>query len=243
LSRIKIKLQFLTNKIYLAPDQLYRERDVEETYKSLMALRIFKTVNIIFAEDTLTEDGNKIVNCKIQLSPLQPQSFQLEPEITNSSRRLGLAGSVGYQHKNLFKGAENLSFKINVAVEAVRAMKDTSPVKYNPLNLKNTLEIGSEVKLQIPQFLLPFTSEQFIRRYNPSTSLSLSYRYLRRIDYIQKIANFTYGYNWNGNRYTSFGVAPFDINYVQLKNHSPAFDSLLTTAYAKSAYSDHMVTT
>jgi hypothetical protein len=56
-------------------------------------------------------------------------------------------------------------------------------------NFGNMIEFGIESSLRIPKFLLPFKTDQFIRKFSPSSSLNLAYNYQRRPDYIRTLVN------------------------------------------------------
>jgi outer membrane protein assembly factor BamA len=228
-----VKPTLIVNKIYIAPGQLYSQLNVDESYKSLLSLRIFKSINITFTEDSTVAPGDyKVIDCRIQLITTDFQSYQTEAELTNSEG-IGVEGSLVYQHKNFFKGAEIFSLKLHGATEAV---KNSTAIKF-----KNTLELGSEAKIEFPKYLLPFRTEQFIRRYNPKTYLSVAYGFQRRIYYTNSIANLSFGYNWSGNSYTNFIVSPFDINYVKLIDTTQGFYNQITGLSQKYSRTDHLV--
>jgi outer membrane protein assembly factor BamA len=230
--RVEVKPSLIDNNIYIAPGQLYSQRYVDESYRSLLSLKIFKFINITFTEDTTVASGEfRIINCRIQLATTEFQSYQTEVELTNSSG-IGVAGSLNYQHKNLFKGAEIFNFKINGATEAI---KKTEVATY-----KSTLELGAQAKIEFPKFMLPFKTEQFIRRYNPKTSLSVAYNYKRRPTYNISVANFSFGYNWYGNRYNNLTVNPIDINYVKLDTIQNFYNTI-KSPYLLYSYTDHLV--
>lgn len=229
-----VKPNLIIDKIYLAPGQLYNQNNVDETYKSLSALKIFKFINIIFEEDTLdVNDSIKVINCRINLATSDFQSFQTEAELTNSEG-FGVTGSLVYQHKNLFKSAEIFNFKVNASTEAI---KQTS----SALKFRNTLELGTEANIQFPKYLLPFRTEKFIRKYNPKTVFSIAYNYFRRPDYTQALANMSFGYTWNGNRYTTFQLNPINVDYVKLLNSTQSFKEMIDTTYLKYSFIDHLV--
>ena len=228
-----VKLLLVANNIYLTNNQLYNQRDVDETYKSLISLRIFKSVSIVFSErERFGTDSLNTIDCQISLSTITFQSYETEVELTNSAG-IGVAGSVVYQHKNLFKGAEIFDLKFKGATEAIK--KDSSNT-YN-----NTLELGVEAKIQIPKFILPFRSDEFTRKYNPKTTFSTSYNYLQRPEFAIAAANLTFGYNWKGNRYNSLQVNPFDINYVKLIKASDIYIKRIDSTYLKYSRRDHFV--
>lgn len=228
-----VKPSIIINKIYIAPGQLYNKVNVDESYKSLLSLKIFKFINIGFTEDTTSSTNEyKVIDCRIQLATNDFQSYQIEAELTNSSG-LGVAGNLVYQNKNFFKGADIFSFKVNGATEAVA---QTQTIK-----LKSTIELGVEAKIEFPKYLLPFRTEQFIRKYNPKTYFSVGYGFQRRIYYTNSIANLSFGYNWSGNSYSNFQVIPFDINYVKLIDTTSGFYTKVNSLSQKYSRTDHLV--
>jgi outer membrane protein assembly factor BamA len=231
---ITIKPKLIHNNIYISENKYFSQKDVDETYKSLSSLKIFKFINIGFTEvkgDCV--DSVKTVNCKIQLSTISFQSYQTDAELT-SITGIGVAGSINYQHRNTFKGAEIFNLKFKGATEAVKSSND--------LSFKNTIELGTEASLSFPKFILPFRSEQFTREFNPNTNISLSYNYMNRIQYLSRILNLSFGYQWKGRHFNSFIVKPFDINYVKvnLKNDS-VFNERILSTYLQYSYQDHLV--
>jgi outer membrane protein assembly factor BamA len=230
---LPIKPGIISHNIFIGPDQVYAIRNVENTYKGLSSLRTFKFINIQFEEANLSDSTGNLayLDCTIKLAIQKFQSYQTEVEMTYTSG-FGVAGNLVYQHKNLFKGAEIFDLKLKGATEAVK--------KENAPEFKNTLELGIETKIQVPKFILPFKSEQFIKKYNPKTSMSLSYNYIVRPDYTHSIANATFGYIWKGNRYTTFIVNPVELNYVNLLGEPSAYITNLSD-YLKNSFMDHMI--
>jgi outer membrane protein assembly factor BamA len=233
--KISVKPWLLANIIYLGPNQMYSLKDVEETYRNLSSLKVFKFINIVFTEiNPANTDSIKTLDCRIQLASVDYQSYQTEVEITNSAG-LGIAGSIVYQHKNLLRGAEIFDLKLKGGTEAI---KKTSS---NFLNFNNTLELGVEAKIQFPKFLLPVKNDQFIRKYNPSTTFSAAYNYMRRPEYAFNVANASFGYNWKGNKYTNFQVNPMDVNLVKLFAATKNFINWIDSSSMKYSYTDHLV--
>jgi outer membrane protein assembly factor BamA len=227
-----VKPSLLANDVYIEPDELFNQNQVDETYRSLSALHIFKFVNIVFSETPNKDSsGYKRINCQIYLTSTNYQSYQTEGEITYSSG-LGVAGSLTYQHKNLFKGAENLNLSFKAATEAI---KEINATKYF-----QTYEYSGEAKIQFPKFLLP-NAQTFVRKYNPRTELSFSYNYLERPDYTISTAKMAFGYNWKGNKYTSFQVLPINLNYVRLLSISDTFKNQISNTVLQYSFQNHMV--
>jgi outer membrane protein assembly factor BamA len=233
LDKVGLRPTLLINNIYLTVDQIFNQRDVDETYRSLASLRIFKFINIVFTENTpATTNEIKSLDCRIQLALSDFQSFQAEVEM-NHSAGLGTAGSIIYQHKNLFKGAEIFDLKTNAGTEAIGNIGSSE--------LFYTLELGVEAKVQVPKFFLPFRTDQFIRKYNPKTNFAASYNFLHRPEFTQAVANLSFGYSWKGNKYTNFTVNPVDVNYVRLLNYKESFKQWIDTTFLGNIYNNHFV--
>jgi outer membrane protein assembly factor BamA len=169
------------------------------------------------------------------LTPHTLQSFTVELEGTNSSGNIGAAGNLIYQHRNLLKGAENLEMSFRGAIETLR---DTTYRSFD-----NMVEFGTEATIDIPKFLLPFRTEQFIKKYNPSTSVSLASNYQRRPDFTRTYVTAGFGYQWRGNRFTSHQVNPVELNLVQIPFMSDEFADFLEGTYLFFAYQPHLITT
>ncbi len=233
-----IKPVVLIRTCYLFKDSLYDVRDADRTYRNLTSLKTFKLVNIKFENSPKAN----YLNSYIQLSPLNKQSYKLEVEGTNSSGNLGIAENVSYQNRNLFGGAQLLDSKVRGAIErqsAVIRENNQQIQQYLPFN---TIELGGESKLSFPTFLMPFTLEQFVKKYNPKTIISVSYNYQQRPDYTRTISNATFGYMWNGKKNFKHFFNPIEIDYVNLPYISAKFQNSINGTFLENSYTNHIVT-
>lgn len=233
---LNIKPKVLLRTCYLNSGDVYDVKEVDKTYSNLSGLRTFRLVNIQFSE----KEKNRL-NCYIQLTPLSKQSYNLEAEGTNSSGNLGLAGNFIYTNRNLFKRAQLFDLKIRGAIEKQSAVAENSSDQLQPYLPFNTVEIGAENKLSFPNFLFPFTSEQFKKRKSPKTSLVLAYNFQRRPDYTRTISNISFGYSWYGNKNLKHFFNPAEINYVNLPSLSEKFRNSIKGTFLESSYTNHFV--
>ncbi len=136
-----------------------------------------------------------------------------------------------YQHKNLFRGAERLNVKLKGAYEALSEQVSGS---------RSTQEYGLETVLTLPRFMLPFLeNEKFVREYNPKTLINLAYNYQKMPVYTRTVANASFGYNWQGDRFTDHFVYPLQLNIVNLPFIDPAFERRIdTSSYLAYSYKD-----
>jgi outer membrane protein assembly factor BamA len=234
---ININPSILKQNIYISQNEWYNRKSVNETYMHLSSLNVLKLVDISFKtqQDTVyANDSIRYLDCYIQLTPSALQAYSIEIEGNNSSGDIGIAGNLTYQHRNFFNSAEVFDFKVRGAIEAVKE-------RYKG-KLDNTTEFGSEVRLRIPQFFLPWTRDNFVKRYNPRTNFVLSYNHQRRPDYTRRIINTSFGYNWMGFNYTSHRVNPFELNLVKLLESTDAFKLRINkNPYLKNSYEEHFI--
>ncbi len=220
---------------YVLPGDLYNLTNYERSYRNLTSLKIFRLVSIDFSQvGKIEADHTGELDCNIMLTPQTLQSYTVELEGTNSSGNIGAAGNLIYQHRNLFRGAENFDLRIKGALETLKENYSS--------NLGNMIEFGAELRYSIPKFLLPFKTDQFIKKYNPRTSFSMAYNYQRRPEYTRTLANVSFGYNWKGNRYLTHIVNPIELNLVKIPYKSPEFMDWLEGKYVYYSYQQHLVT-
>ena len=87
------------------------------------------------------------LDCILLAAPTKLQGFGVDLEGTNSNGDLGIASSVNYQHRNLFKGSEAFSIKVRGAYEALGSGENSIDGDY--------WEIGAETGITFPRFVFP----------------------------------------------------------------------------------------
>ncbi|RUT77820.1 BamA/TamA family outer membrane protein [Ancylomarina longa] len=234
--RMKIKPDVILSSILIKKGDLYNLNTVEQTYSRLQSLNQYKFVNVKFEEVHNTKsDSIGLLDCIIQLTPFNRQSYSVELEGTNSSGNIGFAGNFNYQHKNIFGGAEIFDVQLSNARETVKSSQQTD---------FNSSEYGIETKMSIPKFLLPFfNAEKFRKSYNPKTSFSLSYNYQQRPDYTRTIADASFGYFWKSSKYLRHTFNLVELNFVDVKNLSDNFLGSINNLYIQNSFADHVIAT
>jgi outer membrane protein assembly factor BamA len=218
---------------YLMPGERFNERSLEQTYASFASLRALRNINIRFAE---TEENDTMkLDVTILTSPSKSHGFGVDMEGTNSAGDLGFASSMNYQHRNLFRGSESLSAKIRGAYESLSGNTE--------FGLNSYWEIGGEMSLSFPHFLLPFATESFRRRMRASTEFSVSYNRQTRPEYERAVLSGKWGYNWqtraNAQARHSFNL--IDVDYLFLPRMSSDFLEALPTATRQYNYIEQFV--
>jgi outer membrane protein assembly factor BamA len=233
----EIKYDVILQSLYLKPDAFYNVNDTEESQSHLLAMALYRLVNINFIEVGLDEDPDdllKILDCNIQLTLLSKQSYKVELEGTNSAGNLGGAVNLIYQNRNLLHGGELFNMKLKAAYEAIAQ---------DNRNIRSSQEYGIESSLKLPQFLLPFIEkEKFVKKYNPTTTILAAYNYQDIPSYTRTMANATFGYNWHAGNYQQHVVNPLQANYVNLRSIDSAYAAEIeSSSYLAYAYKDVLI--
>ena len=234
--KMRYNPELLMNMNHILDKGYYSVDLVERTYNDLFSLRLFKLINIRFVETSKTDSlGNPTLDCIIQLSPTVRQSYTVSFEGTNSLGNLGVAGNLGYQHKNIFKGGELLDVILLGATEKQNYGKGDSATTFN------SFESGIETKITLPKFLAPIKTKSLFRYSTPQTLMNLSYNYQRRPDYTRTIFRASLGYQWKSSEYTTHRFNLIDLNMVKMFAYDSSFVARIENLYIKSSYTDHSI--
>jgi outer membrane protein assembly factor BamA len=233
----EVKYDLIIQSLFLKPGSVYNVTSTEQTQAHLLSLKIYRLVNINYNDSKENESlqGMELkLDCNIQLTLLSQQSYKIELEGTNSAGNLGGALNLIYQHKNLFHGAELFSTKLKGAYAA-----------YSQPNtrLSSTQEYGLETSLRLPEFLVPFIkTENFIKKYNPSTTLLASYDYQSMPFYTRTVANASFGYSWKAGYYKQHIVNPIQLSLVNVPYINSGYKAWIdSSSYQANSYKDVLI--
>ena len=221
-----IRPSVLIEKTHIIPQNLYSDLDVERTYSSLNALSAIKYMNISFRE----VDENKL-DCYIILSPNKLQSISTDVEGTYSAGYWGLGGNINYAHRNAFKGSETINIKGRVAYEYQGAGQ-------------NAIELGGDIGIKFPTFLLPFADTNLKRKVSASTQVNTTFSYRNRPnEYTGIITGAGFEYTWSEKTQIKHNFDVLDISYVYYPWISPEYRNQYLTGSNNFIYNfqDHLI--
>lgn len=231
-----IRPGMVSQKNYIIPGSLFDASKVRQTYRNLSQLSASRMVDIRFQE---VEGPDQELDCEVLISPATLQSYTVKLEGTNSEGNVGAAANLTYQHRNLFGGSEQFELSFFGSVETLRGYSDEDSTGGSSLNLLQ--EFGVDARLRFPQFLLPFRSDQFIRKYNPQTTLRMSYNYQRQPKYVRTMASFSMGYDWRGSERLLHRVFPLELSLILTPFKSDDFNEWLEGKYLFYSYEPHLI--
>jgi hypothetical protein len=246
----KFKMETIRHRLLFKKGDMYRLRNLENTYKLLGNLNVFKFVNIKF-EPTLNDSTHEenLLDCYINLTPSAKQEHREEIEGTFNGGAVGVAGNIAYRNKNFLKGAELLEIKLKGALEYLQDFSDTTSSNTSKFLFFNTFELGPQVNLSFPKILAPKGILPKRLRYaspysSEYTTLTADYDLQQRPEFKRTIAKFYIQWFFNGSETISHYIVPAEINFVNVLLNS-AFKSKLddlNDPYLDYTYADHLIT-
>ncbi len=242
--KLRIKPAILEAQNYLEVDKLYSESFLEKTYLSLLRLDLFQVVKTKLIED----QGTGCIDVHYYLVPSKNQSFGFEPRSTNSNGFLGVAATINYTNRNLFRGAQKLTLSMSGGFESQPPIFDETldgeKIKTAARSF-NTFEFGPTVKLELPG-LFPFKFAKILKKLRPKTIISSAYNFQKRDDFVRSVFQLNYGWKFFSNKTMIFHVGMPLASVVKFVNidKSNGFESKLTALndlFLLNAYSNQFV--
>lgn len=220
-----IRPSVLIQSTHIIPGEIYSDRAIERSYSSLNALSAVKYMDINFQEV-----GDNKLDAHIILTPNKLQSLSTDVEGTYSAGYWGFGGNINYGHRNIFKGSETLSLRGRAAYEYQG--KD-----------QHAYELGADIGLKFPTFLLPFASRELKRNVRATTEIGGSYSFRRRPkEYTGIITGVGFKYNWSERLQVRHNYDVLNISYVYYPYISPEYrDYLSTSPYFIYNFQNHLI--
>lgn len=200
----------IAKNITIKRGDLFSSLEVENTYAKLSEITLFKFIDINYIatpNDTLNR-----LDAIITLKTNYRQSFTIEPQgIISQLNRIqninfgnsyGIANSLIWTHRNLFRNAELFEISANSRVETqlFRDSNDNNSIKYfNP-----AFQQSFNLSLSIPSssFLKPLEKWKYVKAIK--TNFNVSFLFEKNPDYLRRILPLTYQYQIHTKRSTWF---------------------------------------
>ncbi|MDD4148860.1 MAG: BamA/TamA family outer membrane protein [Bacteroidales bacterium] len=221
-NKIFFKPNRLRPFVLLKPGQLYDPIKSKYTSQRISSIGTYKFVNIKYKEIAAGEDSMSIrhLNGSISLSPMTKRLMRAELQgVSKSNNFTGPNFSLTYLNRNIFKGGENFSATGNFGYEKQIGNKTSG---------SSSLQLGMNLSLIFPRLIFPGNFDKYFKYAIPKTKVSIGIDYYRRSKlYSLSSYSASFEYIWNANRFVTHQLNPININFVQLGNRSPLFNSIL----------------
>ncbi len=250
--RPKIRPQVLRGIVPLYPNYLYNYSQINQTYSSLMSMGYLKSARINFTEVTDDSKSNFItlvgadnktksspinytreryLDCDIYCSPALQQSIKAELEASTTASFYGLTAVLGYQNRNIFRGAEMLEITGTAGYEYMKAPNSKK---------RHAMEFGVSASLSFPRFLL---ANYAIKSGTiaPKTKFEISYNHQDRPYYKRGLSSASWVYTWRNQTNSSFVVRPIGINLVDVSYIDDKYFNSLQNQYLKHSFESQLI--
>lgn len=212
----------VTKAISVKPGNAYTVNDHLNTIRYLQGMGAFRSVELTYNQ---ADSISGLLDATLRLTPQKPITTKLEVNFaTKSNDFMGPAAIASVGHSNIFKGGEKLVLQLDGGFEWQRGSKR----KEYELGF-NSYELGSQLKLSFPRFLVPFSVKNESKRYVPYTNASIGFRTQKRVRYYtMNLSQVKYDYMWKNTPQREFKLEPLAIDYLRLTQTSAEFDDFLT---------------
>ena len=241
---LQVKPRVLEVQNYLKKGSLYSEKKLEQTYLSLLRMDLYQAVKTELVE---TDSAGQI-EAHYYLVPSKKQTFGFEPRATNSNGFLGVAATINYVNRNLFKGAQKLTLSLSGGFESQPPVFDETldGDKIEAASRSfNTFEFGPSLKLELPA-LFPFKMTKRSKNFRPRTIISSAYNYQKRDDFVRGTFQLNYDYSFSNKKTMRFDIGlpgASVIKFVSITKTMEFQDRLeaLNDLFLINAYSNQFV--
>ncbi len=250
--RPNLRPSILRQAVPLYPNYVYNSAQVDRAYTDLMAMGYFRSARIAFVEEPRTVDVANYVSyigasadstrtdyteegyltCNILCTPTLKQSFKAELEGSTTSSFYGLKATVGYQNRNIFRGAESFDVSFTAGYEFMKA---------RDARKKRATEFGATVGLTFPRFLVPWRTRRYRSVNQPKTKAEVSINFQDRPYYRRTLSSAGLAYLWTNSRYSSFSLRPIDINVVDVSYIDQSFLEGTHNEYLRHSYESQFI--
>jgi len=232
-TEMKIRPKVISRSIYLQKHKIYSRKNHNITLNRLMSMGNFKFVRIKFSDSDTLVPG--FLDVTILMTPMPKRTFRAEVDlISKSNNYTGPQMNFSLLNRNTFNGAELLNLNMAASYEAQFSGKSKNLYSYS---------LNPQVELFFPRFLVPFkirTNSMYV----PKTRFSLSYNYLKRVNYFDmNTFQFIYGFKWKKDVRKEHELNPISISYTSTTNKSAIFKELLASnSFLKKSYEELFIT-
>ncbi|MEQ9262606.1 MAG: BamA/TamA family outer membrane protein [Owenweeksia sp.] len=205
---LRYKPRYLTDAVHFKKGRLYEQYKVKESYSHFVSYQGFEVTEINF-EEAGRDTSGPVLNAEVNLAPKEKRTFTLETEGTTTSGNLGANVALGWVDRNFFKAGEELQIRINTGIDYQASL--------NSSGRSRTFEIGGEIGVKFPRFVLPFNTVGLLpKRMRPTSRMSLYANRVRRIEFDRETFGFKLNYNWKETELKTHQVDLLDLSYSQI---------------------------
>ncbi len=228
-----IRPRVILKSVYLRKGEIYSRQNHTITLNRLMSMNNFKFVQVKFADSDTTAAG--LLDVDILMTTMPRSTFRAEMDMVSKSNNFaGPRLNLSLLNRNTFRGAELLNLNLGGSYEAQISGRSENLYSWS---------FNPQLEITFPQLIAPFNPGTKNRIFVPTTRFSLSYNYLKRVNYFD-IQTFQLGfsYRWKENIRKQHDFSPVSLSFTSLANESETFKELLAAnPFLKKSYEEQFV--
>ncbi len=228
-----IKASLIREAIPQDAGELYARSLQAKAVNRLLNLGVYQFVNLKY--ELRAEADSLFLDRLVYLTPSLARDISAEIEAnTAASNSLGSAISLGYTHRNLFRGAEKLRLSFNGGIETQLGQG---------LAFINTLDLLGRAELDFPNLLIPIKGWHPKDPLQPSTAISLTNQFQRRTNLFSLYsAQLQLAYRWQQGRRIQHELLPLNGSLVRLVERTPELEErLANNSRLRESFSDYFI--
>ena len=226
-----MKPKIFVNSVINEKGQVYSKTKHNNSLKQLMGLRSYKFATARYSVSGT--DRNKL-DVSYLLTPSERMSLSAEINtVSKSNNFVGPGLILSFQNRNLFRGAELLSFNLGGRFEKQVAGEQQGDTAY---------ELSADASLDVPR-LIPFKLRKVNKQYLPNASITVGGGIYARVS-LYRFNTFTssFEYTWKRNNFVTHVLRPADLSVTNLVDASDDFkDFLLLNPSIRQSFEEQFI--
>ncbi|UPL50977.1 translocation and assembly module lipoprotein TamL [Hymenobacter sublimis] len=226
----KFSTKALDLKLAVRPGDAYSLSNTQLTQRQLSGLDMFRFSTVTYRRvrgpEAPADSARGLLDATVNASPAKKFQETSEFGATSVAERIGPFGNVRLKVRNVFGGAEILEFGLRAGFEGQYSL--TGPIEdVTDRQSVLTTQLGANVNLVLPQFLVPWRANRFLSQYNPRTRFNATYTYVYRPEYTRTNAEGTFDYIWQRSAFHQFVLTPVDVSIIRTADVNEQFATIL----------------
>ena len=212
--RKRFRPSVFTYTMHFRPGDEYNRTDQNTTLNRLINLNVFK-----FVKNRFEPLNDSLMDVYYYLTPYPKKSIRFElGAMSQNDSRVGTQGSLSWKNRNTFRGAEELTIRLNGGYEVqYGGNRNANPVATSGRSRRPDIyEAGIETSLSFPRILLPFFDPRVNGAFIPRTFVKLGFGFESQSNLLSILSyKASYGYNWKEDIRREHQLYPVNVTYVQ----------------------------
>ncbi len=190
--------------------------------EKLNDIGVFSHLDLSFVpRDTMPTTDTLDVYINAVIDKLYTASLEVNAKL-KSNQQVGPGLSFELAKLNAFNGGERLAFKVYGSYEW-----QTGAGSEGGNSLLNSYEVGTQLSLEYPRFILPFVSRRRLR-FPATTTFAVNANWRNRANFYQVVsAGLSANYQWHKRKTLTHSLTLFNFEYSRLLSTTTTFDSIL----------------